>query len=68
MVTTICRLPMTLSCPMNLRYYPFDKQSCSILIMSCEYFFRVWTQGVSQGTIHTSLDCHVTVVINLQRK
>ena len=33
----VCRLSMTLSCPMNLRYYPFDKQSCTIQIMSCEY-------------------------------
>ncbi|PVD34624.1 hypothetical protein C0Q70_05900, partial [Pomacea canaliculata] len=30
----ISRLSMTLSCPMNLRFYPFDKQFCSILIMS----------------------------------
>ncbi|XP_076446366.1 glycine receptor subunit alpha-4-like [Babylonia areolata] len=33
----ISRLSMTLSCPMNLRYYPFDKQSCSIQIMSFGY-------------------------------
>ncbi|KAK7471342.1 hypothetical protein BaRGS_00036017 [Batillaria attramentaria] len=30
-------LSMTLSCPMNLRYYPFDKQHCSIQIMSFGY-------------------------------
>ncbi|XP_025084951.1 glycine receptor subunit alpha-3-like [Pomacea canaliculata] len=33
----ISRLSMTLSCPMNLRFYPFDKQFCSILIMSFGY-------------------------------
>lgn len=33
----ISRLSMTLSCPMNLRYYPFDKQHCSIQIMSFGY-------------------------------
>ncbi|XP_050415025.1 glycine receptor subunit alpha-2 [Patella vulgata] len=33
----ISRLSMTLSCPMNLRNYPFDKQTCSVEIMSFGY-------------------------------
>ncbi|XP_076468366.1 glycine receptor subunit alpha-2-like [Babylonia areolata] len=33
----ISRLSMTLSCPMNLRLYPFDRPSCSIQIMSFGY-------------------------------
>lgn len=31
------RLSLTLSCPMNLRNYPFDKQECSIKIESFAY-------------------------------
>lgn len=31
------RLSLTLSCPMNLRNYPFDKQECSIRIESFAY-------------------------------
>ncbi|XP_046362802.1 glycine receptor subunit alpha-1-like isoform X3 [Haliotis rufescens] len=37
LILYISRLSMTLSCPMNLRYYPFDKQSCSVQIMSFGY-------------------------------
>ncbi|KAL8580225.1 hypothetical protein ACOMHN_040006 [Nucella lapillus] len=33
----ISRLSMTLSCPMNLRLYPFDRPSCAIQIMSFGY-------------------------------
>ncbi|CAL1539755.1 unnamed protein product [Lymnaea stagnalis] len=33
----ISRLSMTLSCPMDLINYPFDKQTCHILIMSFGY-------------------------------
>ncbi|XP_041357667.1 glycine receptor subunit alpha-2-like [Gigantopelta aegis] len=33
----ISRLSVTLSCPMNLRNYPFDKQMCSLQIMSFGY-------------------------------
>ena len=32
---------MTLSCKMDLRKYPFDKQVCSILIESCKFFSDV---------------------------
>ncbi|CAG5122965.1 unnamed protein product [Candidula unifasciata] len=33
----ISRLSMTLSCPMDLMNYPFDKQTCYLLIMSFGY-------------------------------
>ncbi|ESO83382.1 hypothetical protein LOTGIDRAFT_53634, partial [Lottia gigantea] len=36
-IVYISRLSMTLSCPMNLRNYPFDKQRCSVEIMSFGY-------------------------------
>lgn len=31
------RISLVLSCPMNLKFYPLDKQICSILMASCEY-------------------------------
>ncbi|XP_035233221.1 glutamate-gated chloride channel-like [Stegodyphus dumicola] len=31
------RLQLVLSCPMNLKHYPFDKQSCRIRVSSCKY-------------------------------
>lgn len=31
------RLSLTLSCPMDLRHYPFDEQRCSISMESCMY-------------------------------
>ena len=32
------RLTITASCPMNLQYFPMDRQLCYIEIESCEYF------------------------------
>lgn len=37
------RLTITASCPMNLQYFPMDRQLCHIEIESCEYPFRDWT-------------------------
>ncbi|CAH2240174.1 jg10115 [Pararge aegeria aegeria] len=31
------RISLTLSCPMNLKLYPLDKQTCSLRMASCEY-------------------------------
>jgi len=37
------RLTSTLSCPMNLKHYPFDKQACSLKLASCEFgYFILW--------------------------
>ncbi|XP_012934671.1 glycine receptor subunit alpha-2, partial [Aplysia californica] len=33
----ISRVTVTLSCPMDLLHYPFDKQTCHLLIMSFSY-------------------------------
>lgn len=30
------RISLTLSCPMNLKLYPLDKQMCSLLMISCK--------------------------------
>ena len=30
------RMSLTLSCPMNLKYYPLDKQICGIQMASCK--------------------------------
>lgn len=32
------RISLVLSCPMNLKYYPLDKQICSIAMASCEFY------------------------------
>ena len=34
---SICRLTITASCPMDLQYFPMDRQLCFIEIESCEY-------------------------------
>lgn len=31
------RLTITASCPMNLQYFPMDRQLCNIEIESCKY-------------------------------
>lgn len=35
----IYRLTITASCPMNLEYFPMDRQLCQIEIESCKYPF-----------------------------
>ena len=30
------RLSLTLSCPMDLKYYPLDRQTCQLRMASCE--------------------------------
>lgn len=32
------RISLVLACPMNLKYYPLDKQICSIQMASCKFF------------------------------
>ena len=32
------RISLTLSCPMNLKLYPLDRQMCSLLMISCKYY------------------------------
>lgn len=36
--TSTCRLTITASCPMDLQYFPMDRQLCFIEIESCKYF------------------------------
>lgn len=36
------RLTITASCPMNLEYFPMDRQLCQIEIESCEYFSWIY--------------------------
>ena len=31
---------MTIGCPMNFKYYPFDTQICHMNIESCEYLLK----------------------------
>lgn len=31
------RISLVLSCPMDLKYYPLDRQSCEISMASCKY-------------------------------
>lgn len=33
------RLSLTLSCPMDLKYYPLDRQTCQLRMASCESYF-----------------------------
>lgn len=35
------RLTITASCPMNLEYFPMDRQLCQIEIESCKYTFLI---------------------------
>lgn len=34
-----CRLTITASCPMDLQYFPMDRQLCNIEIESCKFGF-----------------------------
>lgn len=36
-VPCVHRLTITASCPMNLQYFPMDRQLCNIEIESCKY-------------------------------
>ncbi|EEB10168.1 Gaba-gated chloride channel, putative [Pediculus humanus corporis] len=38
-ITRSIRLTITASCPMNLQYFPMDRQLCHIEIESCFFFF-----------------------------
>lgn len=33
------RISLTLSCPMNLKLYPLDRQVCSLRMASCKFLF-----------------------------
>ena len=35
---TLSRISLTLACPMNLKLYPMDRQTCSIRMASCKYY------------------------------
>lgn len=43
------RISLVLACPMDLKYYPLDKQTCDIKMASCECFLLAPKQ---------SLECH----------
>lgn len=43
------RLSLTLSCPMDLRNYPFDKQVCRIEMESCMYQLLIYMFGLING-------------------
>ena len=32
------RISLVLSCPMHLKFYPMDKQTCSIKMASCKFY------------------------------
>jgi len=36
-----CRLTIKARCPMHLRKFPLDSQSCPLLIGSCKYNYRI---------------------------
>lgn len=41
------RISLTLACPMNLKLYPLDRQTCSLRMASCKlpikkYWFKGW--------------------------
>ena len=42
------RLSLTLSCPMNLKLFPLDKQTCSLSMVSCEYALSLVLELVRQ--------------------
>lgn len=35
-IIVFCRLTITASCPMDLQYFPMDRQLCNIEIESCK--------------------------------
>lgn len=39
-VTKSDRYSVTLNCPMSFQYFPFDTQTCSLEIESCEFFLK----------------------------
>ena len=43
----ISRLALTLTCTMMLQFYPFDSQTCSIIIQSCKYYHGVQRRVIS---------------------
>ena len=43
-----CRISLTLSCPMDLKLYPLDKQTCSLKMASCKYLLT--PPGPGEGT------------------
>ena len=36
------RISLTLACPMNLKLYPMDRQTCSLRIASCKYIWSIF--------------------------
>src|SRR5688572_23196097 len=41
------RISLVLACPMDLKYYPLDKQTCSIKMASCEYCYLLFNYYLS---------------------
>ena len=37
----LCRVSLTLACPMNLKLYPLDTQTCPMQIASCECYYHI---------------------------
>lgn len=59
----VFRLTITASCPMNLQYFPMDRQLCHIEIESCKYS---WYMPLSSPLPHTAITLtHVSVSICL---
>lgn len=52
------RISLVLSCPMDLKYYPLDRQSCEISMASCKYCITYLT--VLLFTNHIMMARHIS--------
>ncbi len=62
------RISLTLSCPMNLKLYPLDRQMCSLLMISCKWYCHhdCFANDIIHLVTHLDWDFFCCCLIHLQ--